>query len=148
MTEKVEFSTEQQEVLDRLIGDARKAGREAAEKSAHEASLVHSNEWKALADTRAARIAELEPLEASLTKHQEVLKEILKARLESLGDAAKTAVKALPKSLGTLEKLAWLSANEGLFGEGGGPVGTPRRGRSARVGRAHADRDDEKFPSL
>jgi len=53
---------------------------------------------------------------------------MLKDRTKALGEAAKTAVKALPEGLSDLDKLNWLNANQALFAiEGTSRVGTPAR---------------------
>ena len=138
---KIEFTDEQQKLVNKRIGEARVKAREKAEadfkaqqaidtEAAEQAGLVAKQEWQKLATKHEARVKELEPLEAQLKAHQETVAELLKDRVKALGDAAKQAVGALPKALGPLEKLKWLTANEGLFKETQAPaaaLGTPAK---------------------
>jgi len=127
---KVEFTAEQQAHLDKLIGDARKQGREKAETDAkaeaekakteaEQASLKEQAEWQKLAEQHEAKVAELEPQVAELAAQTEaysaVIAELLEADVEELGDEAKTAIEALPGEQDALAQLQWLKANRGLF---------------------------------
>lgn len=128
------FTEEQQELVDKLVGDARTKERgkyEAltakAKEDAAQAALVDSEEWQKLAGQHESRVKALEPLEAKVVAYDKVFTNMLTEQVKSMGDAAKTAVGALPESMGDLEKLEWLRTNAALFQESGGPVGTPRR---------------------
>lgn len=127
---KVEFSAEQQAYLDKLIGDARKQGREKAEADAkaeaakakadaEQAALKEQAEWQKLAEQHEAKVAELEPqieaLAAQTEAYSTVIAELLEADIEELGDKAKAAIEALPGEPDTLAQLQWLKANWGLF---------------------------------
>lgn len=122
----VTFTPEQQAHIDRLIGDARvkaktrakadidKAAAKAAE-TAETARLAEQEQFKELSEKHAARIAELEPLEAQVATYRETIGGLLTVKLEALGEQATAAVKGLPGELDALAKLTWLNANEGLF---------------------------------
>lgn len=137
---KVEFTAEQQTHLDKLIGDARKSGREKAEADfekksqdaktgAEQAALKEQAEWQKLAEQHEAKMAELEPQVESLITQVEaystVIAELLAADIEALGDDAKTAVEALPGEPDTLARLQWLKANQSLFKQDGVLPGSP-----------------------
>jgi len=139
--QKVEFTAQQQAVIDKLIGDARvkareKAGEEAAaslQKTAADAelaSMAAEKKWQELAAKHEARVKELEPLEVQAKAYTELISGMLKDKIKSLGEAAKTAVAALPSGLSDADKLAWVSKNEGLFTTSSG-VGTPKRAKQA-----------------
>ena len=122
----VTFTPEQQAHIDKLIGDARvkaktrakadidKATAKAAE-DAETARLAEQAEWKTLSEKHAARITELEPLEAQVASYAETITGMLDAKLEVLGETATKAVSGLPGELDALAKLTWLNANEALF---------------------------------
>jgi len=127
-----------QEELNKLAGTVRDEGRkkgyadakaEAAKdkEAAEQAALEAQQQWKTLAEQRGARVTELEPLVKQVEGYEELIKGLLKDAVEALGDAAKTAVNGLPKSMTAIEKLDWLHKNEGLFQPTGGGVGTPNR---------------------
>jgi hypothetical protein len=135
------FSPEQQEFVNQLVGKARVEGRTSAEKeladkqakakAAEEtATLEQNREFETLSKQQAARIASLEPLEATLEEYKGAIETIFKARLKTLSDKARKAVEALPESLSVLEKLSWVTKNEDLFKEESKSVGTPRRGKT------------------
>lgn len=144
---KVEFTTEQQAYLDKLIGDARKQGRDKAqadfEKEAEKAkseaekeSLKEQAKWQELAEQHEAKVAELEPQVETLTAQVEayeiVITEMLNTQVGALGDEAKSAVENLPGEPNALSKLKWLTSNEGLFAPDGKPPGTPVPGRKKK----------------
>jgi len=129
-TEAITFNQEQQAYLDKLIGTARKDGREAAKKDfdaqqqkakeeAEAARLKEQNEWQKLAEQHEAKANELVPqvetLTAKVAAYEAVIVELLEARIKALGDGSKTAVANLPGSPDSLAKLQWLNANEALF---------------------------------
>lgn len=122
----VEFTTEQQTHIDKIISDRLKrahtswevaatAAQTKAESAAEQKKLTEQAEWQKLAEKHQARVTELEPLEAETKAYAGVIEEMLKAKLKSLGDKAQTAINGLPGELGALAKLQWLTANEALF---------------------------------
>lgn len=136
--DQVTFTDEQQEHINKIIGAARIKEREkfeaksAADKAqavteAEQAKLVADENWKALDETRLARITELEAFETKSKAYDELVDGMLKDKLKALGDAAKKAVAGLPESLSNIDKLSWLNANEGLFTDSSGPVGSPKK---------------------
>ena len=134
----VTFSEEQQEKVNELVGEARikernkaqsdfDAQTSKAQEEAARAALVDGEQWQKLATEHESRVKALEPLEAKVAAYDKVFTDMLTKRVKSMGDAAKKAIDALPKSMGDLEKLEWLQTNEALFQEKGGPIGTPNR---------------------
>jgi len=126
MEGEVKFDEAQQKFVDKLIGDARIKARAKAEddfkvtqvkanEEVEKASLAAKNEWQQLAAKHEAKVKELEPLAAQVGAYNELIAGMLKDRIKELGDAAKIAVGALPKSMSDLDKLSWLNANTGLF---------------------------------
>jgi hypothetical protein len=140
---KVTFTPEQQALVDKKIGLARIKARETAridfetkaakdKEAADQAALVAQQEWQTLAETRGARVTELEPLEKRIEDYEKMVKGLLKDAIEGLGDTAKSAVDALPESMTAIEKLNWLGKNQELFQASGGPVGTPKRPKTSK----------------
>ena len=140
MTEEegVQFSPEQQALVDKLVGDARIKAREKAQTdamaqaakdkdAAEQASLAAKQQWQALAEQHKARVDELEPLVKQIEGYEELVTGLLEDTIEELGDAAKTAIDGLPTGMTAIDKLNWLHKNEGLFQPTGGGVGTPGR---------------------
>jgi len=138
MSGEVTFTEEQQNLVDRLVGEARTKARDqaqaqaaasnqAAREEAERAALEAAANWEQLAKKESARVRELEPLQQQVAAYQEVMDKLLADRVKALGTAAETAVKALPDSMTALEKMAWLSANGTLFQAAGDGGGTPRR---------------------
>ena len=128
--EAITFSQEQQVYLDKLIGTARKDGREAAKKEfevqqqkakeeSEAARLKEQNEWQKLAEQHEGAVKELTPkvetLTAQIAAYETVIVELLDAKIKALGDGAKVAVNALPGSPDSLARLLWLNSNEALF---------------------------------
>jgi len=137
MADKIEFSEQQQAIVDKLVGDARIKAREKAttdataaqDKATSEAekvALAAEAKWQELAEKHEARVKELEPLEGQATSYRELIAGMLKERVKALGDGAKKAVAALPEGMTAAAKLSWLNANVELFQPGDG-VGTPKR---------------------
>lgn len=132
-----EFTDEQQRFIDKLVGSARIKSREKATQDAQVAQAKIASEaeqtkleadenWKKLVEMHAGRVAELEPYEVEAKAYRELIESMLKDRVKALGETAKKAVAALPKSLTALERLNWLNQNEALFGTESTPrVGTP-----------------------
>ena len=137
--DKTTFTAAQQKLVDELVGKARIKARELAKADieaqqtkakadAAQADLVAKQEWRKLLAVSQARVKELEPLEAQIRAYEELIEGMLKDTLETLGEAAKKAIGALPKSMAAIEKLNWLHQNEGLFqATGGGGIGSPKR---------------------
>jgi len=141
-----------QKQMNDLVGKARVKAREKAESdaktkadadkaTAEQASMVAKQEWKALADQRQARIAELEPLEAQVKAYEGLIAGMLKDRVKELGETAQKAVGALPESMSPVERLAWLETNIDLFPATGAEVGTP-----ARKSKKQADQSIDSGP--
>lgn len=133
----MEFSKEQQEHINKLVGEARVKAREVAKTQfeadqakakdvAEAAALAANQEWQKLAATHEARVTELEPLQAQVETYQKMVGKMLRERIKELGESAKKAVDGLPEGMAALEKLNWLTKNEGLFVGQGDGVGTPR----------------------
>jgi hypothetical protein len=138
-TATVTFSAEQQKFIDKLMGDARKEGRQAAEKAANDA--------KAAADAERERQdqeakGQYEEVKASLIQERDTAKteaDTLKARVEQYEALAAKRVDALkdelklpdevmkrfPDDADSLVKLTWLEEQGELAKlyrtEGGGP---------------------------
>jgi hypothetical protein len=133
----MEFTDEQQEYIDKLVGQARQEGRKSGSEKAKQElrkELEQSEEFKRLARERAERIEELEPLAEKVERYQGVISGLLESRLGELGDKAKNAVEALPDVMTALDKLNWLTENADLFG-GEKAHGTPKK-QSRKQGRA------------
>jgi hypothetical protein len=138
MPEEVTFTAEQQELVNKLVGEARTKAREKAETdaqaalrrekdAAQEAALKAEAKWKELAERHEARVRELEPLSSQVEAYNKLVDRMLADKVKGLGDTAKKAVEALPGNLSAAEKLAWLDANTELFAQKGDGVGTPRK---------------------
>lgn len=152
----MEFTDEQQTEVNRLVGEARVKAREKAtteaeaktakeQEEAKQAAMAAQAQWQELAETRDARIKELEAYEPRVKAYEEKLDGMLKDTIESLGDAAKNAVEGLPESMTAIEKLNWLNKNEGLFKADGDGVGTPGRPKTKKKGKIKAS-EISRFP--
>jgi small-conductance mechanosensitive channel len=147
---KVEFTPEQQAVIDRAIADRLKRAEEQwtakqqaaqaqAKEEAEKEQLEKNSEYKTLyekekktaTDLYTQTIAASQKL-AVLTQYEETITEMLTVQVEALGPAAKTAIDNLPGDPDALAKLRWLNANKGLFTKATDtkqPTGTPPRNR-------------------
>lgn len=145
--DKVVFTPEQQVVFDKAAGAIRIKAREQAKtefeaaqadarKKADEAanlkSLEDEKKFQEIIDLDKVKIAEIEPAlekaKATLEATSKVVQEVLDKMVDTLGEAAKTAIDNLPGKPDLLEKLAWLTANEELFKTTKpAPPGTPPR---------------------
>jgi hypothetical protein len=138
-----QFTTEQQKQIDRLIAERLKSARakwdadtkteaDKAKAEAEAAQLKEQQKWQELAEKNEGRVKQLEPLTGRVEKLEGAVAKLLDAKIEALGDEARTAVDALPGEPGALEKLEWLTANEKLFKRDADPKtpggGTPVRG--------------------
>lgn len=145
---KVEFTAEQQAVIDKAISERLKRAEEqwqakqadavkAAEDAAELKRLEENNQFKELyekskSDLQAMYSEKLaaQQIAGTLEQYQQTIGEMLTARVAALGDAAKNAVDNLPGEPDALGKLRWLNKNEGLFSktvETPKPGGTPPR---------------------
>jgi hypothetical protein len=126
----MEFSEEQQEHINHLIGQARVKARQQAQaeleekqQEARKQALKDGEKWKDLAEQHEQRIAELEPMAERVEKFNEVMQKQLVSLYETLGERAKKAVEVFSDPL---TKLQWLNENKDLFKPNGGAQGTPR----------------------
>jgi len=138
MSDEIEFTPEQQALVDKLVGEARIKAREKTQtelqaqlkqqqEDAERQALAAQSEWKTLAEKEQARARELEPYKAKSEEYDNLVAGMLKDRIKALGDDAKKAVEALPGTLSDAEKLKWLETNQGLFAAKSDGVGTPRK---------------------
>jgi hypothetical protein len=120
------FTPEQQTLIDSLIGDRlkrarskwdeeRAAAQKKADAQAEAERLQAQQEWQTLAEKHQARVTELEPLVGQVEQYASVIAELLDTQVKALGPEAQTAIDALPGQPSPLDKLQWLTANEGLF---------------------------------
>ena len=132
------LTSEQQAYVDGLVGTARVKARDKANAEsaatqtkatddAAKATLAADAKWEALNAVNEARVKELEPFEAKAKEYDEMVEDMLKTKVKSLGETAGKAIKGLPDGLSVASKLKWLNANEELFQSVGGGVGTPNR---------------------
>jgi hypothetical protein len=122
---EIEFTEEQQKFVDKLVGQARKEGRESGD-----AEL--KQKYDALKTVSDEREAELKKLKGEHKTASETLEQVLERRLEGYDEGVSAALETLP--LDTMEKLKWIDEHGSLFtgsaGDGGegtdkGP-GTPK----------------------
>jgi hypothetical protein len=123
---EIEFTDEQQKYVDKLVGKARKEGREAGKSEVQD-------ELDALKTVAQERETELEELKGKHGKASETLETVLDKRVEGMGEGVRSALDSLP--FDTLEKLEWLDEHADAFvadqseedeEEDKGP-GTPKR---------------------
>lgn len=164
-TQPLTFTPEQQAHVDKLISgrlgkakskweDELKAQQDKAEQDAEAKRLEEEKEYQKLLDLERGKIAELEPLKGQLEAANNTLEdyrttvgEILTAKIEALGEAAKTAIENLPGEPDALGQLKWLNANETLFTKTE-PIpkgGTPPRGRQPQ--RQPAQQNNQQQPA-
>lgn len=115
------------------------------QEAAEAARLVEQNQFKTLAEQRAAKLAELEPLGERVKTLETVLQGVYEARLADLSPAAKKAVESLP-GLTLEQRLAWLNENGALFAKPTAPNinATTSGGR----GEALSDADAEELAAI
>jgi molecular chaperone GrpE (heat shock protein) len=133
-----QFTPEQQEFVNQLVGEARVAGRESARREAEHSALEEQQEYQQLYQAAQARVAELEPQLERLDRYQQAVETLLEQRMEQLHEAARKAISALPESMGALERLEWVQANHELFtpaanASAGTPVRKRQNGRPAQT---------------
>ena len=163
--EKVVFTPEQQAAIDKIVGGARTKAREQAkaefeaaqaeakkkaEEEAETARLKEEKRYTELITQHETKLTKIEPAleaaEAKLKAFGEMAEGMLNQQLEALGEAAKTAVEALPGEPDILAKLHWLTANEELFKTEEPPArGTPPR-RGATSSTLQKKKDAERPP--
>ena len=152
----MEFSEEQQEHINKLVGDARVKAREVAEaqykadqvkakEDSEKAALAADQKWQELAAKHEARATELEPLQAQVETYQKMVGRMLRERIKDLGDAAKKAIEGLPEGMAALEKLDWLNRNEGLFQSAGDGVGTPQGKKKSQAQKVEIPKNIVSF---
>jgi DNA repair exonuclease SbcCD ATPase subunit len=138
MGDEVEFSEEQQALVDKLVGQARMKARDQAKEEFEaemerlknqklQQDLEESQEWERLAKERQSEIEKLSSAAERVEAYEDVIGALLKDKLTALGDKAKRLVDALPGGLTDYDKLKWLTDNAELFEEAGVP-GTPMKG--------------------
>jgi hypothetical protein len=136
----VTFTNEQQELVNRLVGEARVKAREKAvedykieaeklAKDAEHEKLIEEEKFKELAETFEAKVRELEPFKAQAERFDSVIEVMLEKRFKELGEAAKKAVEMLDNPLAKLE---WLEANASLFTAKNDSIGTPIAPKGAK----------------
>jgi seryl-tRNA synthetase len=168
---QVEFTPEQQQHIDKLIGDRLARAQDKwqqeqerikakASEAAEQKRLEDEKNYQKLLEKATGKIAELEPLPAQLEQAQGVIEayrqtigDILANEIKVLGDAAKTAVDNLPGQPDELGKLKWLNANKALFSQQQQPAqpapargGTPPR-HPAQVRPAVTDNNNTAQPA-
>jgi len=82
---------------------------EAEHQKAQEARLVEEKRWQELAEQRAAKLAELEPVAEQVKEIREALDATVKARIERLPEDVRDLVPDFGDPRKTLD---WLNANE------------------------------------
>ncbi len=143
MADEVTFDEAQQELVNKLVGEARTSAREKAKVEqdaltlkakgeAERAALVEKEEWQKLAQQHEGRVKELEPLEAQVKAYGELIAGMLKNRLKDLPKEFKKMYDTIPGEPTDLEKLDWLNTNEELF-EVEPRVGTPAKGKKRKL---------------
>lgn len=90
----------------KALDEAEKAAAAAAE-----AKLAEQNEWKTLAEQRAAKVAELEPLTGKLAAYEKLLGEQLDAELKGW---PKEVLELAPANADTLARLEWVNRSRPL----------------------------------
>lgn len=85
---------------------------EAAAQAAEDKRLAEQQQWKELAEKRAAALDALKPLQDRYTTLEETFKATLAKRLEALPDWSKSLVPAFDDPVKTM---AWLDANQHVF---------------------------------
>ena len=127
-------------ITDRLAEAKRRSDAQikAAADKAEADKAAAQGEYKKAAELAQARVAELEPLSERITKLEGILSAQLAARVKGLSAEAKKAVDSLPESMGIVERLEWLTANEALFSKPAPP------NVNARDGQAGSEPTDPK----
>lgn len=138
----IEFSPEQQAYLDKLIGDARKEGRDKAAREAEDARrtaedeaeqkrLEEQKEFEKLANDRKAKLDALEAQVKTLAEQNEKYVSAIKAKLEAERKGLPDHIMALLDKLDPVDQLEWLAGNAEAAKKPSGAQspGTPTRPR-------------------
>jgi len=110
----MEFTEEQQEYINKLVGEARTKAREKA-----------LEEAQGIAETKLTELRS--QFAVDLEAHEQFVASVLEDKLQALGDRARQAVESIPNGV---DKIAWLNANAELFTTNTS-VGTPKPGKAA-----------------
>lgn len=119
-----------QVIAARNLAEARAADLEAQLNAARDEQLTANQQWQELAEQRAVRIAELEPVAAQVTAMQAALQNRVDAEIAMLPEEKRPLVPAYDDPAQTLE---WLSRNAALLrkptapGLDGGAVSSAQR---------------------
>ena len=122
--------------LEAIIEQRLTRAQNKAKAEADARALVEQGEWKTLAEQRAARVAELEPLSVQLEQSKSDTKKYRDA-ISKFADAAKAnvpeSVRALLDKLDPIDQLEWISSNAAsLSTEKPAPIGTPQNKQPAK----------------
>ncbi len=135
-TEKTFTQAELEAVIEQRLTRERnkaKADADKAKADAEQRALVEQGEWKTLAEQRAQRVAELEPLSAQVEQHKSDAKRYRDA-IAKYADAAKAnvpeSVRALLDKLDPIDQLDWITTNAASLTpdktDKAQPIGTPQ----------------------
>lgn len=139
---QVEFSEEQQAYINKLVGDARKEGRDKAAREAEDARrtaedeaeqkrLEEQKEFEKLANDRKAKLDALEAQVKTLAEQNEKYISAIKAKLETERKGLPDHITALLDKLDPVDQLEWLAGNAEAAKKPSGAQspGTPTRPR-------------------
>lgn len=133
-SEKTFSQAELEAIIEQRLTRERSKAQAAADKAKAEAdqkALIEQGEWKTLAEQRAARVAELEPLSTQVEQLKSDAKKYRDA-IAKYADAAKANVpenvRALLDRLDPIDQLDWIATNAAsLTPESKAqPIGTPQ----------------------
>ncbi len=134
--------------LDAIVADRLKRANESAERKAakerqeaEERAATEQGEFKKLAETRAARLAELEPLEATAKRYEAALTKHLDAARKDLP----AHITALLDKLPVDEQLDWIAANQEQLKPANGTTAIPGTPRASGQQPTGANLADEYF---
>ena len=138
-TDKTFTQAELEAIIEQRLTRAQNKAKAEADKAKAEAdarALVEQGEWKTLAEQRAARVAELEPLSVQLEQSKSDTKKY-RNTISKFADAAKAnvpeSVRALLDKLDPIDQLEWISSNAAsLSTEKPAPIGTPQNKQPAK----------------
>jgi multidrug efflux pump subunit AcrA (membrane-fusion protein) len=135
---EVTFTDEQQAKLDQIIADRlerqrtkleaeAEEARQEAEQEAEEARLAEQQEFQQLAETRKAKLDELQPQLETLQERVERYEEAVSAQVEQAMARVPAFVKPLLEQMDPVEQLAYIAEHEEEFAtESGGSAGPPK----------------------
>jgi hypothetical protein len=144
--DQVTFTPEQQEYLNKLIGQARVQGRESARQEFETQQAEDEGNFETLYQQAKDRLAELEPLEGKVETLETAVKSLLDDKLAALPEAARKAVDGLPASMSVQDKLKWIEDNGDLFNVAatGGTPSRSQRGTNIPPGEDALQRETRK----